>query len=260
MHNSRTTLLLGASLLAITITTTIAAAATASASAASPSVATACAAFSDDLDQPYWEEVKNCSSCAATAGCGYCMSTLRCVAGDPLGPIDGTPCPDWAFEAPKCPLLPTCHAQTNCNTCAGAEDCAWCASEKRCLTISEIFSENCRGTVFDLPCPASFVGVNRVVGNLVVEQDAVFGGGHLRVGGNVTDATGNVQTYGLVVDDTTATLTSTDDVSILAGDNSGIDKQGGDVILRAGHGTSVNRGRGGTGACGSGRVAVARRG
>jgi hypothetical protein len=180
------------------------------------------------------------------------MSTLRCVAGDLLGPIDGTPCPDWAFEAPKCPLLPTCHHHTNCGSCAGVEDCAWCASEKRCLTISEIYSENCRGTVFDLPCPASFVGVNRIVGNLVVEPDPLFGGGHLRVGGNVTDAGGNAQPFGLVVDSTAATLTSADDARIVAGDKSGVNTQGGDVILRAGQGTSVDRGQGGTGACGSG--------
>lgn len=51
------------------------------------------------------------------------------------------------------------------------------------MTVSEIFSSNCRGSIFDLPCPDSFVRENRMVGNLIVEADPLYGGGHLSVSG-----------------------------------------------------------------------------
>ena len=70
-----------------------------------------------------------------------------------------------------------------CSSCAEVDDCAWCASAQRCMTVSEVFAEDCSGTVFDPPCPTSFVGDNHVVGNLVVEADPVFGGGHLMTSG-----------------------------------------------------------------------------
>jgi hypothetical protein len=99
------------------------------------------------------------------------------------------------------PAIPTCETHTTCDGCAGIDDCAWCASEKKCMTVSDIFSRDCRGTVFELPCPASFVAglcsppyfysvttsylltENRVVGNLIVEPDPVFGGGHISASG-----------------------------------------------------------------------------
>lgn len=37
------------------------------------------------------------------------------------------------------------------------------------MTVSEIFSIDCRGTVFDLPCPTSFVG-----GEVYAPLDGVF--------------------------------------------------------------------------------------
>ena len=37
------------------------------------------------------------------------------------------------------------------------------------MTVSEIFSIDCRGTVFDLPCPTSFVG-----GKIYAPLDGVF--------------------------------------------------------------------------------------
>ncbi len=59
-------------------------------------------------------------------------------------------------------VLPSCSQfSDNCTSCAGKDNCAWCASTNTCLTVSEIFSSNCRGTVFDLPCPDSFVGGRR---------------------------------------------------------------------------------------------------
>jgi hypothetical protein len=119
-------------------------------------------------------EAAKCSSCLGTNGCGYCLSTLRCVEGSDGGPSDGSPCPNWVFETSECPgewwfryaqplsflrniAIPTCETHTTCDGCAGIDDCAWCASEKKCMTVSDIFSRDCRGTVFELPCPASFV-------------------------------------------------------------------------------------------------------
>ena len=235
--------------------------------AGSRSVAAECAAFNDNLDGSYWDEVKNCSSCAQHQGCGYCLSTLQCVEGDALGPLDGSPCPDWvsdnnqaalgepravAASGHSCPVAPTCHEFTECGSCAQADDCAWCASEGTCLTVSDVFSQNCRGTVFDVPCPASFVGVNRVVGNLVVTQDPIFGGGDISVSGKAVntgigagllDGSGSgTATFHFTVNGSTAELASAQGVH-LSGGNSGLtNAAGGFITLRAGDGNSVNRG------------------
>lgn len=146
-------------------------------------LATQCSSFNDGIDGPYWDKVAMCGGCLDTAGCGYCLSTLECMDGDSIGPKDGSSCPSWISSKDECPVKPICHQFVSCNACANIDECAWCASEKSCMTVSDIFNTNCRGTVFDLPCPASFVGVNRVIGNLVVEEDPVFGGGHFRVTG-----------------------------------------------------------------------------
>lgn len=62
---------------------------------------------------------------------------------------------------------PRCSEYPGCSPCAEDEDCAWCASADSCMTVSEIFSIDCRGTVFDLPCPDSFVaGEIQVVSRL----------------------------------------------------------------------------------------------
>ena len=129
-------------------------------------------------------EAAKCGGCVGTAGCGYCLSTLRCVEGDAAGPSDGSPCPSWVHgDATSCPAVPSCAGHTSCAACAAVEDCAWCGSEKKCLTVSDVFSQDCRRTVYDPPRPATFVAVNRVVGNLVVERDAAFGGGHIQASG-----------------------------------------------------------------------------
>lgn len=65
--------------------------------------------------------------------------------------------PETVQETPRCSEYP------ECSTCAEDEDCAWCASAGSCMTVSEIFSIDCRGTVFDLPCPDSFVAGERQV-------------------------------------------------------------------------------------------------
>jgi hypothetical protein len=54
-------------------------------------------------------------------------------------------------------VVPNCGGFLDCGSCAQKEACAWCASENSCVTISEAFSKDCGGLVFDLPCPDSYV-------------------------------------------------------------------------------------------------------
>ena len=65
--------------------------------------ATSCDSFNDAVDGSYWEEVANCSACAVYPGCGFCLSTLQCLAGDSYGPGDGSPCSDWIIDSTVCP-------------------------------------------------------------------------------------------------------------------------------------------------------------
>ena len=114
-----------------------------------------CSDLNDDIDGPYWNEVSNCTSCV-TSGCGYCLSTLRCVSKDKKK--RGTPCPQLIDAKADCPVRPTCSNFKACGDCAASEECAWCASENRCTSVAEIFDTDCRGTVWSPPCPDSFVG------------------------------------------------------------------------------------------------------
>ena len=196
-----------------------------------------------DGSTSYWTEVSNCSNCVQTTGCGFCLSSLMCIQGDSLGPSDGSPCPSWVSNNndAECPQEPTCNERETCDACAAVEDCAWCASESKCMTVSDVFTKDCRGTVFDSPCPESFVGVNRVVGNLQVESDAVFGGGHLIVSGNVSAT----QNFRMAVDSSGFAVKSAGLVSVVAGQNEAVNSRGGDVKISAGNGINVNRGQGG---------------
>ena len=184
-------------------------------SSISSSSVSVCDAFNDIPDSSYgdfWKESSQCSPCVAHPKCGYCLSTLTCIEGDEYGTLDGSPCPAFIFkEIPPhevkaltlqseqdrsipiprvCPKKPQCDDFADCDRCAAAPECAWCASRSECMVVSEVFSSNsslaCRGTVFDLPCPNSFTAVNRVVGNLVITQDPIFGGGELRVSGRAS--------------------------------------------------------------------------
>ena len=81
------------------------------------------------------------------------------------------------------------------------------------MTVSEGFTEECRGMVFETPCPDSFVAVNRVVGNLIVEEDPMFGGGHLSVSGTAS----NGDPFHLVADETSTSVASSGDIGLTAG-------------------------------------------
>ena len=154
----------------------------------------------------YWTEVSKCSGCLGTSGCGYCLSTLTCLDGTADGPSDGSPCPNWLSEPNSCPVIPTCNVFTNCGDCAGAADCAWCSSQNTCMTISDVYSHDCTGTVFDAPCPVSYVTDNTVVGNLIVVADNQFGGGEVSFQGPCTDCNAD-GTFALALDATEVRFT-----------------------------------------------------
>ena len=68
--------------------------------------AATCASFNDGVEKPYWQEVATCGSCISQSGCGYCMSTLRCMDGDRNGPSNNVACPNWisqGAEVSSCP-------------------------------------------------------------------------------------------------------------------------------------------------------------
>ena len=115
-----------------------------------------CSSYDVSESLPYWQQVNQCTSCSTNPKCGFCLSTLKCVEGDDVGPLDNTPCPDWRFENFECPVQPTCEKYSTCGTCAGQSDCAWCASAGKCMTVSDVFTQSCRGTVFDVPCPGKY--------------------------------------------------------------------------------------------------------
>ena len=70
-----------------------------------------CRVFNSNADLPYWQEIEGtCTPCLNTDGCGFCLSTLRCVAGDDVGPTDENQfCPDWLGPDESCPIKPSCH-------------------------------------------------------------------------------------------------------------------------------------------------------
>ena len=169
--------------------------------------------------RPPREEVRNCTACVSATGCGYCLSTLSCMDGTATGPGGGIPCPNWVEPGHPnvCPAEPRCRSIPSCTKCAAADECAWCASKAVCLSIEDVFTENCRGTVFELPCPASFVEDNRVQGNLAISGDPLFGGGFLRVtGGEVNASGGVVPRYLMAMDDDGFTAVSRGDMTLRA--------------------------------------------
>lgn len=54
-------------------------------------------------------------------------------------------------------VMPHCEDYTDCSGCAKQDQCAWCASENLCTTVADAFSKDCRGLVFELPCPENYI-------------------------------------------------------------------------------------------------------
>jgi len=116
-----------------------------------------CEEFSNDGGD-YDEAIRDCGACAANFQCGFCLSTLQCLErGSNDGPSSEFPCNYWLTSAEDCPEIPQCEQLSSCGVCVDMDDCAWCASEQRCLTVSEIFMTECEGSIFDAPCPSSAV-------------------------------------------------------------------------------------------------------
>jgi len=177
-----------------------------------------------------------CADCAGSSGCGFCLSTGACLRGDPSGPLSGSPCPTWLGDSASCPKEPVCEDHRDCGGCVSDESCAWCASEQRCLDLSEIFTSDCHGTIFDAPCPASWVPETRVVGDFILEPDGLFGGGHLQSSGT---------TFELLVSDEAVSLISAGDVALESGTSKGVNAAGGTLMLMAGSGDPFQGGGGG---------------
>jgi hypothetical protein len=119
-----------------------------------------CSQFSSKDSDDFWVSVGRCPSCTEEIGCGFCESTLQCLDGTATGPSNSSPCASWSFEKNSCPAVPNCEEYFDCSGCASQDQCAWCASENLCTTISEAFSRDCRGLVFEPPCPDKFVSGN----------------------------------------------------------------------------------------------------
>ena len=106
------------------------------------------------------------------------------------------------------------------------------------MTVTDIFNQDCRATVFDPPCPTSFVEDKRVVGNLVVQADPMFGGGEL-------SANGPGDTFRFAVTKEELVARSAGNVSIEGGTSRAFNDRGGVVSIRAGDGASLHGGHGG---------------
>lgn len=147
--------------------------------------AVSCSAYSASDQDSFWDALGKCPLCLSQSNCGFCVSTLQCLGGAASGPDNGTPCPQWTFGGQQnCPAVPNCGDHLDCAGCAKQDECAWCASENACTTISDAFSRDCRGLVFEPPCPDKFVADNVILGNLIVTADPTFGGGELNVTGD----------------------------------------------------------------------------
>lgn len=118
-----------------------------------------CSALSPPPDTPFWQAMDRCYDCAAEPSCGFCRSTLTCVAGNLQGPFDRYQvwCSDWIPEAEACPVNPQCDTISGCGTCVASDECVWCASDASCMAVEEGFGSGCKALVSDAPCPTVIV-------------------------------------------------------------------------------------------------------
>jgi hypothetical protein len=212
-------------------------------SAEEDSVNSICGSFSAADNEDYWDAVRRCNQCTDNPDCGYCLSTLQCLTGTDTGPGFDIPCPSWTFSNSSCPVVPNCGDFFDCRMCAVHDQCAWCASEGVCTTISEAFSKDCHGLVFEPPCPDSFVTENIIVGNLVVRADPLFGGGEINISGSSVDNEGKLVHFGLIMNRTNFHVSSGGNVDISGGNRTGFNGVGGNVTFVAGSGLNSVGGR-----------------
>ena len=122
-----------------------------------------------------------------------------------------------------------CEDRADCAGCVSEESCSWCASERRCMDMSEIFTSDCHGTIFDAPCPSSLIPETRIVGDFILEPDGRFGGGHLLSAG---------ADFEFLISDEAVKLISASDVSVDGGSAGGVNAAGGALMLGAGAGNN----------------------
>jgi hypothetical protein len=105
------------------------------------------------------------------------------------------------------------------------------------MTVTDVFSQECHATVFDPPCPASFVEDKKVIGNLAVVADPMFGGGEL-------NATGPGGSFRLTMSREEFVVQSASDVDISAAASTAVNHRGGNITVSAGDGINPHGGTG----------------
>ena len=107
-----------------------------------------------------------------------------------------------------------------------------------------MLSRDCRGVVFEPPCPDTYVTDNVIVGNLLVRADPSFGGGQLSVSGSTT-VDDQVVNYQLVLNSSDFYVESGGQIQMTAGDINEFNAVGGGVSIFSGSGLSPTGGSGG---------------
>jgi len=224
------------------------------------SQAVKCSAYNPPPSSDYWDTISQCGACVADSGCVFCESSLSCIAGNASGPSvaalgddgdgDGYTaammCISWVKQADSCPKVPDCGQFYDCGSCASREGCAWCGSENACTTTSDALARECRGSVYDLPCPDSFATDNIIVGNVVVKPDATFGGGgFLNVTGFHRNEIGTKDPFELQLNKDIFSVKSAGNVEIMGGNKPQDNTISGNVSISAGDGLSNEGGAGG---------------
>ncbi|RLN45160.1 hypothetical protein BBJ29_003325 [Phytophthora kernoviae] len=132
-----------------------------------------CSALSPPVNTKFWEAMDRCYDCAAEPSCGFCRSTMTCVAGNVQGPYQQFQiwCSDWIPEAEACPVNPQCNTITDCEACAGSNECVWCASDASCMAVEEGYGSGCKALVSETPCPKVVVPETIIVGDVIINQE-----------------------------------------------------------------------------------------
>lgn len=137
-------------------------------------------ALAPSLRRPQSSRSATSTTHAATApSCTSARGAPRPVRAQPPAPRC-SPAPVPAPPPPSSPLYCTCppgdfqrfprpsvsrlHRRLLCPSPPSVPARRHSALAGTCMTVSDVFDTSCRGTVFDLPCPDSFIGSNVIVG------------------------------------------------------------------------------------------------
>ena len=96
-----------------------------------------------------------CAYCVAADGCGYCLSSCRCMAGNDEGPFHGS-CAEWMGASEDDCDTSVCACHRGCISCTyeglylNPERCYWCEDDNTCRASSS----GCDRVDFDpFDCP-----------------------------------------------------------------------------------------------------------